>query len=92
VPRAADGLHVHAVVGAAGEASHQAVRAHGVALGVAPRRGQGRHVGACAEAGAPRHVGHGLGHLHHAQVGGTAGTWRGGAGGHNAETGGYGGS
>lgn len=48
--RAADGLQVDAVAGAAGDASHHAVGVHSVALGVSTRRRQAHHVVACATA------------------------------------------
>lgn len=50
VSRAADGLQVDAVAGAAGDASHQAVGVQSVALGVSTRRRQAHHVVACAAA------------------------------------------
>lgn len=46
VSRAADGLQVDAVVGAAGDASHQAVGVQGVALGMSARGHQAGDVGA----------------------------------------------
>lgn len=48
--RAADGLQIDAVAGAAGDASHQAVGVQSVALGVSTRRRQAHHVVACATA------------------------------------------
>lgn len=70
--RAADGFQVDAVGGAAGDASHQAVGVQSVALGVPARRGQARHVGACAATGRPGDVGHRLGDLAYVDGRGTA--------------------
>lgn len=47
---AADGFQVDAVVGAAGDASHQAVGVQSVALGMPTCGRQGGDVGACAAA------------------------------------------
>ena len=47
---AADGFQVNAVVGATGDASHQAVGVQSVALGVSSWRRQGGDVGASAAA------------------------------------------
>lgn len=48
--RAADGLQVDVVSGAAGDASHQAVGVQSVALGMSARRCQGGDEGARAAA------------------------------------------
>lgn len=63
----ADRLQVDAVVGAAGDASHQAVAVQSVALGVSPRRRQGGDIGTSSAASGPGYVGHSLrdlGHVH----------------------------
>ena len=71
---AADGLQVDAVVGATGDASHQAVGVQGVALGMSVRGHEGGDVGAGAPASWPGHVSHGLGDLGHMHRHGAAGT------------------
>lgn len=72
--RAADGFQVDAVVGAAGDASHQAVGVQSVALGMSARGRQCGDVGASAVARRPGHVGHRLGDLGHVHERGTART------------------
>lgn len=74
VSRAADGFQVEAVVGATGDAAHQAVGVQGVALRVAARGRQGGDVGAGPGARRPGHVSHSLGDLGHVDGRGAART------------------
>lgn len=65
VSRAADGIQLDAVVGATGDAPHQAVGVQGVTFGFPTRGHQGGYVGAGSGAGRPSYIGHGLGDLAH---------------------------
>lgn len=74
--RGTDGFQVHAVVGAAGDASHQAVGVQGVAFGFSSWGHECSYEGASTTAGRPGHIGHGLGDLGHVHVRGAARTFR----------------
>lgn len=74
VSGAADGFYVDTVVGATGDAPHQAVGVQGVALCIPTWGRQGGNVGAGPSARRPGHVSHSLGDLGHIDGWGAART------------------